>query len=78
MIRKGKIGRLPPALREQRLGGGEPNSTLVPRLNSLPEVQTLLASDFHGQPPLLSAPRPQLHQNFSKTPAITHNCSKTI
>jgi hypothetical protein len=53
MIRKGKIGRLPPALRErlnQRLSEGEPNTTLVPWLNSLPEVQSLLATDFHDQP----------------------------
>jgi hypothetical protein len=53
MIRKGKIGRLPPALREQlnqRLSEGEPNTALVSWLNSLPDVESLLASDSHGQP----------------------------
>jgi len=51
--RIGKIGRLPHALREtvnRRLQEGEPGSKLIAWLNSLPEVQAILAADFDGQP----------------------------
>ena len=53
MTRTGKIARLPHAIREQlnqRLRDGELGKTLAPWLNSLPEVQTVLAADFAGQP----------------------------
>ncbi len=50
---KGKIGRLPRALQEQvnrRLENGERARTLVAWLNTLPEVQAMLAAEFAGQP----------------------------
>ena len=49
----GKIGRLPREVRDQLARGihdGIPGVQLVAWLNSLPEVQTILASDFGGQP----------------------------
>ena len=49
----GKIGRLPGAIREQlnqRLADGEPARTALPWLNALPEVQSVLAAQFAGQP----------------------------
>lgn len=49
----GKIARLPAHVREQlnqRLHDGESGSSLVDWLNSLPEVQAVLAASFHGQP----------------------------
>jgi hypothetical protein len=49
----GKIGRLPSEIREQlnqRLFDGETATTLLPWLNSLPAMQTLLAERFAGQP----------------------------
>ena len=49
----GKIGRLPSELREQlnqRLFNGETSVTLLPWLNALPAVQTLLAERFAGEP----------------------------
>ena len=49
----GKIGRLPGAIREQlnqRLADGEPARTVLVWLNALPEVQTVLAAQFAGQP----------------------------
>jgi len=48
----GKIGRLPAEIREQlnqRLFDGEAASTLLPWLNSLPVMQTILAERFSGQ-----------------------------
>jgi hypothetical protein len=51
--RNGKIARLPLAIRQelnQRLQNGEPGKDLVPWLNSLPEVQAVLAAQFNGQP----------------------------
>ena len=53
MTRTGKIARLPHAIREQlnqRLRDGELGKTVAPWLNSLPEVQAVLAADFAGQP----------------------------
>jgi len=50
---KGKIGRLPEALREEvnvRLRQGEKGRALVDWLNGLPEVQALLAAEFEGKP----------------------------
>ena len=50
---KGKIGRLPKALQEQvnrRLEQGEQGRCLVAWLNSLPEVQAVLAAEFAGKP----------------------------
>ena len=50
---KGKIGRLPVALREEinvRLRNGEKGRVLCGWLNSLPEVQKVLAADFGGKP----------------------------
>jgi hypothetical protein len=49
----GKIGRLPGAIREQlnqRLADGEPARTVLVWLNALPEVQSVLAAQFAGQP----------------------------
>jgi len=51
--RTGKIARLPRKIREQlnrRLENGEPGNRLVEWLNSLPEVQKVLAADFDGEP----------------------------
>ena len=48
-----KISRLPPEIRAQlnsRLACAEPGSTLLPWLNSLPEVQAILSAFFGGQP----------------------------
>ena len=50
---KGKIGRLPKAIQDQvnhRLDNGEKGSLLVAWLNSLPEVQAVLAAEFAGKP----------------------------
>ena len=50
---RGKIGRLPKAIQEQvnrRLENGEKGRPLVAWLNSLPDVQALLAAEFAGQP----------------------------
>ena len=47
---KGKIGRLPLALREQvnrRLHDGQTAKSIADWLNGLPEVQTILAEQFH-------------------------------
>ena len=52
MSRKGKIARLPRAVREElnlRLDDGEPGSKLVPWLNGLPEVKAVLQRDFGGR-----------------------------
>jgi hypothetical protein len=49
--RNGKIARLPKAVREQlnqRLENGEPGTALVEWLNSLPEVQGVVAAEFGG------------------------------
>jgi len=51
--RNGKIARLPRAIRDQlntRLDDGEESPTLLPWLNSLPEVQALIAGEFRGVP----------------------------
>ena len=53
MTRTGKIARLPAAIRDQlnrRLLDNEPGSSLLGWLNSLPEVQAILAADFASQP----------------------------
>ena len=53
MTRPSKISRLPRQLRDQlnqRLDNGEQNKRLLQWLNSLPEVQALLADEFAGQP----------------------------
>ena len=52
MTRNGKIARLPKAIREelnQRLEDGQMGIWLVEWLNSLPEVQTVLAEQFDGR-----------------------------
>ena len=49
----GKIARLPHSLREQlnqRLLDGQTSKTILPWLNALPEVKTLLAAEFASQP----------------------------
>jgi len=49
----GKISRLPKRLRDQvdlRLANSQPAKTLLPWLNSLPEVQEILKTHFKGQP----------------------------
>jgi hypothetical protein len=51
--RRGKIARLPAALRRllnQRLENGEAAKPLIHWLHSLPEVQAVLAAQFEGQP----------------------------
>ena len=59
--RTGKIARLPREIRDQlnqRLLDGQPGQRLLAWLNSLPEVQRILAADFDGSPinaPNLSA-----------------------
>ncbi|MEK7676120.1 MAG: hypothetical protein AAB676_09845 [Verrucomicrobiota bacterium] len=53
MTRVGKIARLPLRIREElncRLQDGEPGNGLVEWLNSLPEVQEVLAAEFGGRP----------------------------
>src|SRR5882672_8700351 len=50
---RGKIGRLPEAIREQvnmRLRQGEKGRALVDWLNLLPEVRAVLVSEFGGKP----------------------------
>jgi len=52
-IPNGKIGRLPPNLREQlnqRLEQGEPGGRLLEWVKGLPAVRGLLARDFAGEP----------------------------
>ncbi|HEV2691951.1 MAG TPA: hypothetical protein VG347_03570 [Verrucomicrobiae bacterium] len=49
---KGKIGRLPPALRDEvnvRLQNGETGRALTQWLNGLPVVQALLVAEFGGK-----------------------------
>jgi hypothetical protein len=51
--RNGKLARLPSAVRErlnQRMENGEPGDHLLDWLNSLPEVQAVLAAEFGGVP----------------------------
>ena len=51
ITRRSKIARLPRGIREQlnsRLDQGEEGTSLVAWLNSLPEVQSTLASHFDG------------------------------
>jgi hypothetical protein len=51
--RTGKIARLPRQIREElnrRLQDGEPGTQLVEWLNSLPQVQRVMAADFEGEP----------------------------
>ncbi|HEY3863270.1 MAG TPA: hypothetical protein VGO59_15420 [Verrucomicrobiae bacterium] len=53
MTRRGKIARLPSALRaalNQRLQDGRPGPELLDWLNALPEVQAILQKEFDGQP----------------------------
>jgi hypothetical protein len=53
MIRNGKIARLPKAVQEQlnrRLSDNETGKNLVVWLNSLPEVQAVIAAEFGGRP----------------------------
>ena len=52
MTRKGKIARLPRAIRDElnrRLDDGEQGVRLVEWLNGLPEVKKVLESDFEGR-----------------------------
>ena len=49
----GKIGRLPKALQDEvnrRLENGQKSRLLAAWLNSLPEVQAMLATEFAGKP----------------------------
>jgi NAD-specific glutamate dehydrogenase len=51
--RTGKIARLPLAIRwelNRRMREGEPGGKLLDWLNGLPEVQTILATQFQGRP----------------------------
>jgi hypothetical protein len=53
MTRKGKIARLPRAIRDElnrRLDNGEQGVRLLEWLNGLPEVAELLNQDFEGRP----------------------------
>ena len=52
MTRRGKIARLPHAVREElngRLADGGVGKELVDWLNGLPEVQRVLTEQFHGE-----------------------------
>src|SRR5262245_51926613 len=51
--RNGKIARLPRTIRDQlnrRLENGDQAKSILPWLNSLPEVKSLLAADFDSRP----------------------------
>jgi hypothetical protein len=53
MTRKGKIARLPQTIREQinlRLQDGAEGKQIAEWLNTLPQVRSLLAKEFDGQP----------------------------
>jgi hypothetical protein len=53
MTYRGKIGRLPPGLREEvnrRLERGEQGASVAKWLNGLPEARALLAAEFGGRP----------------------------
>src|ERR1022692_2843060 len=53
MTRKGKIARLPQAIREQinrRLQNGAEGKQIAEWLNALPEAFAVLAAEFDGQP----------------------------
>jgi hypothetical protein len=53
MTRNGKIARLPHSIRDKlnrRLQDGEQGKKLVQWLNSLPEVQAIVRTEFHGRP----------------------------
>jgi hypothetical protein len=53
MIHNGKIGRLPRAIQahlNRRLDNGEKGRTLAAWLNSLPEVQAVMAREFDNKP----------------------------
>ncbi len=53
MTRKGKIARLPQAIRQQinlRLQNGEEGKQIAEWLNALPEVSAVLTAEFDGQP----------------------------
>ncbi len=53
MTHNGKIGRLPQPVIEQlnrRLDDGEPGNLLVAWLNSQPQIQAILQSEFEGRP----------------------------
>src|SRR5689334_18390557 len=53
MTRKGKIARLPRAVRDElnrRLQDGEPGTQLVAWLNELPQVKQVLEVQFDGRP----------------------------
>jgi hypothetical protein len=53
MTHNGKIGKLPKAVREElnrRLDNGGQGRQLLEWLNSLPEVQTVVATEFDGKP----------------------------
>ncbi len=50
-IKRGKIARLPEAIREQvcrKMADGEPGSKILPWLNELPQVIKILSEDFEG------------------------------
>jgi hypothetical protein len=53
MTRRGKIARLPQPIREQinqRLQNGEEGKQIAEWLNTLPEVRSLMAAEFEGEP----------------------------
>jgi hypothetical protein len=53
MTRRGKIARLPHSIREQinqRLENGQEAKQIAQWLNNLPEVASLMAAEFDGQP----------------------------
>lgn len=53
MARVGKIARLPKTVREElnrKLDDGRPGPELLPWLNGLPEVQSILSAEFSGAP----------------------------
>jgi hypothetical protein len=80
----GKIARLPHLLREQvhsRLRDGEPGNQIVAWLNSMPEVQAVLAAAFGGRPispANLSQWRKQAHRDWLLQQAALGEASRFV
>jgi hypothetical protein len=73
---KGKIGRLPHAVRQalnQRLRDSQPSDQILPWLNSLPEARQVLAKHFGGSPIILRPRTGALHsrRSHNRTSCVT-------
>ena len=67
MTRNGKIARLPQTIREQinrRLLNGDEGKQIAEWLNTLPEVQALMAAEFDGQSEVFIASPDWMPRNF--------------